>query len=249
MIWGAIIVAAGRGTRLNRPKQLLDVAGMPLAGWCMRTFAQIHEISDVIVVTEPDMLEEMNALAARIFSGEKAADMTIVRVDAKTFRVVTGGATRQESVKRGLDALPGRCDAVLVHDGARPLVSARDVRAGMAEVRPGRASLLAAPCVDTVKIVDAATMTVVQTPDRTTLWAAQTPQFATVSDLRRAHEQAAANNIVATDDTALLERIGVEVAIVPATSANFKVTRPEDLALAATFLQQHLETSGNRQSG
>src|SRR5581483_8464531 len=194
-------------------------------------FAQIAEISDIVVVTEPDMLERMHTLAEEIFSGTSSE-----RPHAKPFTVVIGGATRQESVRRGLDALPERCAAVLIHDGARPLVRANDVRAGMAEVRTGRASLLAVSCVDTIKVVDGERMTVLQTPDRTTLWAAQTPQFAMTSDLRRAHERATADGIVATDDTALLERIGIEVAIVPTTSANFKVTRPEDLALAAAFL-------------
>src|SRR5665213_4351232 len=92
-VWGAVIVAAGRGTRLGRAKQLLDVAGVPLVGWCMRTFAGIAEIGDVAIVAEPESIEPMRTLAARIF-------------ETTPFVVVAGGATRQASVSNGIDALP-----------------------------------------------------------------------------------------------------------------------------------------------
>ncbi|HEY5258553.1 MAG TPA: 2-C-methyl-D-erythritol 4-phosphate cytidylyltransferase, partial [Candidatus Baltobacteraceae bacterium] len=124
LTWGAVVVAAGRGTRLGRPKQLLEVGGMPLVGWCLRTFARMPEIAHVAIVAEPDALEGMNGLAARIFS-------------TTPFAVVVGGATRQASVANGLDALPDTCTAVLVHDGARPLLHADDVLAGMGKVGAG----------------------------------------------------------------------------------------------------------------
>jgi 2-C-methyl-D-erythritol 4-phosphate cytidylyltransferase len=130
---------------------------------------------------------------------------------------------------------------VLVHDGARPLVSAHDVRAGMNEVRPGRASLLAAPVVDTVKLVDRDSRRIVSTLDRTMLWAAQTPQFAATRDLCDAHERALRENFIATDDAMLLERIGIEVVVVPSTSENFKVTHPDDVARAHAILQARAE--------
>ncbi len=227
MSWAAAIVAAGRGTRLGRPKQLIDVGGIPLAGWAMRTLAAMPEIEDVVVVTDAEFVDPMRELAQQIFG-------------ARSVRVVIGGPTRQASVKCALDVLPARCTHVLVHDGARPLVRARDVRAGMAKVASGRGAVLATPVVDTIKIVDPRTMTVVETLPRGALWAAQTPQFATRADFDLAHAEAAAQGFEATDDVALLERIGVEVAIVPSSGENFKVTVEEDLVRAELLLREGL---------
>lgn len=224
MLWGAIIVAAGRGSRFGRPKQLAELAGAPLAAWSIRTLAQMPEVVDVVVVTEPENIEPLSAVTAALAGG-------------KPFRVVPGGASRQESVKAGLDALPERCAAVLVHDGARPLVRATDVRNAMRVVRDGVGSLLAVPVVDTIKVVDNAKQTVKRTLDRDELWAAQTPQCATARDMRRAHLDAARSDVPASDDAALLERAGVQVTIVPGTPENFKVTVPEDLVRAEQILR------------
>ncbi len=223
--WGAVVVAAGRGTRFGRAKQLLPLAGLPLAAWSIRTFGQMPEIAVVVVVTESEWIEAMQGVVSQI---ESPAQL----------QVVQGGATRQQSAYNGLRALPDRCEAVLVHDGARPLVRAEDVRAGMREVREGRGAVLAVPVVDTIKVVDPQTMAVSKTLDRGTLWAAQTPQLALVRDLRRAHDEAERAGVDATDDAALLERIGVEVIAVPGSSENFKVTLPEDLARAETLLRE-----------
>ncbi|MBV8118195.1 MAG: 2-C-methyl-D-erythritol 4-phosphate cytidylyltransferase [Candidatus Eremiobacteraeota bacterium] len=222
--WAAVIVAAGRGERFGRPKQLVELDGLPMVGWSMRTFAQMPEVAEIVVATEPEWTREVGDAFARLAPGRIA-------------RVVEGGATRQDSVRNGLRAVPGSCNAVLVHDGARPLVRADDVRAAMREVRDGRAALLAERAVDTMKRVDPATLRVLETVDRATLWAAQTPQFATAADFRRAHAAAERDGVHATDDAALLERIGVEVVVVPATHANFKVTLPEDMARAQALLR------------
>lgn len=224
MNWAAVIVAAGRGTRLGAPKQLIELAGLPMAGWSMRTFAAMSEIGDIVVVSEPENLEAMRALFTRV-------------APERTPLVVRGGAARQQSVHEGLKAVSNKCDAVLVHDGARPLASIADARAGMHEVRAGRAALLARPIFDTVKQVASGSMRVAATLDRATLWAAQTPQFATLADLRAAHERALRDGVEATDDAALLERIGVEVVVVPSTSENFKVTISDDLARAGAILE------------
>ncbi len=232
MRWGAVVVAAGRGTRFGRPKQFVEIAGCPMVGWSLRTFARMPEIVELAVVTEEAWLEAMRELVAQC-------------VPQQRVRVVAGGATRQASVSCGLRALGASCGAVFVHDGARPLVRAEDVRAGMREVRPGRGAVLAAPLVDTVKLVDPATMTVRRTLERETLWAAQTPQFALRRDLERAHAEAVRAGIEATDDVALLEAIGVEVAIVPASGENFKVTHPHDLAHAELLLRERADHAPN----
>lgn len=228
MIWGAIIVAAGRGTRFGRPKQFADIAGLPLVGWSLRTFGSMPEVARIVVATESEWLAPLRKLAAQLAPYHEVT-------------VVAGGPTRQESVANALVALDPQCNAVFVHDGARPLVHVEDVRAGMARVRSGQGAVLAAPVVDTIKRVDPALMTVLETLDRGELWAAQTPQFAMRADLQRAHERAAETGALATDDAALLEEAGVEITVVPATAENFKVTNPGDVVRAEMLLRERLE--------
>jgi 2-C-methyl-D-erythritol 4-phosphate cytidylyltransferase len=226
--WAAVVVAAGRGTRFGQPKQLLEIAGLPMAGWSIQAFSRMPEIAEIVVVTETDWFTAMGELAARV-------------APEHDVRIVAGGATRQRSVYNGLRAV-SKSNAALVHDGARPLVRAGDVRAGMHEVRTGRGALLANPVVDTMKVVDARTSLVRKTLDRGTLWAAQTPQFALLADLLRAHDAALRDAVEATDDAALLERIGVEMAVVPSTAENFKVTHPEDVARAEAYLRERVRS-------
>jgi 2-C-methyl-D-erythritol 4-phosphate cytidylyltransferase len=223
--WSAIVVAAGRGTRFGRPKQLLEIAGTPMLAWSVRTLAEMPEIDSVIVVTEGEWLNEIAAVAQNA-GGTKCS------------AVVPGGATRQASVYEGLGAVAEGCDAVLVHDGARPLINAEVVRSGMQITGDGFACLLAVPVVDTVKIVEPLSRIVKETSPRERLWAAQTPQFATLADMRLAHEAARRDHFAATDDAMLLERVGVTVQIVPGSPDNFKVTLPEDLARAEDILRR-----------
>jgi 2-C-methyl-D-erythritol 4-phosphate cytidylyltransferase len=225
MIWGAIIVAAGRGSRFGRPKQLVPLGGRPMVAWSIEAFASMPEIAELVVVTEPEFVERIEAVAHPLVRHAK-------------LRVVRGGADRQASVRCGIEAISQEVAGIFVHDGARPLVRIEDVRAGMRRVRPGIASLLAAPVVDTIKIADPAGK-VTRTLDRATLWAAQTPQFATGRDLRRAHADAARHGWPpATDDAALLERAGLDVVIVASAPENFKVTIPSDLARAEALLRE-----------
>jgi 2-C-methyl-D-erythritol 4-phosphate cytidylyltransferase len=227
--WAAVIVAAGRGTRLGRPKQFLELAGMPMVGWSVQTFATMAEIDELVVVTEPEWFDATRDLIAQLAPRQSAG-------------IVRGGETRQASVHNGLRGLSGRCNAVLVHDGARPLVRETDVRAGMQNVRSGRGAFLATPVVDTIKVVDRQSGRVLTTLERETLWAAQTPQFATAADMLLAHEIAAHDGCIATDDAALLERIGIEVVAVASTAENFKVTQPEDIARAEAFLRERVRS-------
>lgn len=221
--WSAVIVAAGRGTRFGRPKQLIDIAGKPMLWWSLRTFSRMNEVCAIVVVTEKEWLSDVASLA------QEAAG-------AKIHAVVPGGPSRQASTYEGLAAAPSECRGVFVHDGARPLVTDEEVRRGMEPVRAGHAALLAIPVVDTIKVVDE-TRTVKQTLDRSVLWAAQTPQFATYDDLDRAHRAGARDGVDATDDAMLLERIGVNVHIVPGSPENFKVTLAEDHARADAVMR------------
>lgn len=225
--WAGVVVAAGRGQRFGAPKQFVQIAGLPMVGWSIKTFAGIDVVTNLVVVTELEWIERMCDLVARVAP---------LMVSA----VVEGGASRQESVRNGLASVPQHCDGVFVHDGARPLVRADDVRAAMRVVSEGCAAVLAAPVVDTIKRVDPATYGVLETLERQGLWAAQTPQFATAADMARAHERARRDGIEATDDAALLERAGVSVRVVETSSENFKVTHPHDVARAEALLLQRL---------
>jgi len=234
MLWAAVIAAAGTGSRFGRPKQFVDVAGAPMLAWSLNLFARMPEIVEVIIVTEPENVEAAYRLGAGI-------------CDRKPLTVVHGGATRQASVRSGLDAMSERCTAVLVHDGARPLVRTSEVRSAMRVVRDGIASLLGAPAIDTMKVVQPDTLRVMRTLDRKTLWAAQTPQCATARDLRRAHLEALRDRVEASDDAMLLERSGVEVVVVEASAENFKITNPEDLARADALLRERVPISADEQ--
>ncbi len=234
MIWGAVIVAAGRGTRFGGPKQFAELAGKPMVAWSIEAFAAMPEISELVVVTEPEFVTRMETLAHP-------------RVRHASVRIVRGGDERQASVRLGIEALSDQVAAILVHDGARPLVQAEDVRAGMRPVRPGTASLLAIPVVDTIKVADADGK-VTRTLDRGTLWAAQTPQFATARDLRRAHADAFKHGTApATDDAALLERAGLDVLIVQGAAENFKVTLSSDLLRAEALLSARAPGIGDEE--
>jgi 2-C-methyl-D-erythritol 4-phosphate cytidylyltransferase len=219
--WGAIVVAAGRGTRFGEPKQFIELAGRPMIAWSLVTFAGLPGVAEIVVTSEAESLETMRAAFARY-------------VPQAEVRAVIGGATRQHSVRNALAALSPGLDAAFVHDGARPLVRAVEVLAGMAAVAPGRAAVLAAPVIDTIKVVPRGGRRVERTLERETLWAAQTPQFAMLADLLRAHAEASGDG--ATDDAALLEAAGIEVVVVPASAENFKVTLPADRARAGALL-------------
>lgn len=224
MKWAAVIAAGGVGERFGRPKQFVEIAGVPMIGWSIRTFATMSEIVELVVAIDPGLVAAAEALLGGLVSNAR-------------WRAIAGGMTRQESVRRAIAALTGECDAVLVHDGARPLVRAQSVRAGMRQVRTGRGAVLAAPVTDTIKVVNGDSLRVERTLERSSLWAAQTPQFATLADFRRAYE----SQEPATDDTSLLERIGVEVVVVPTAQANFKITVPDDVPAAEVLLRARLD--------
>jgi 2-C-methyl-D-erythritol 4-phosphate cytidylyltransferase len=185
----------------------------------------------LVIATEAEHVETMRGLAQAFAPLLNA-------------HVVVGGRTRQQSVRHALDVVPDTCSAVFVHDGARPLVQEIDVRAGMAAVRPGVGAVLAAPVVDTIKVVPVGSRTVTRTLDRRELWAAQTPQFAMQADLLKAHKAAEIEGLDATDDVALLEHIGLEVVVVPTSGENIKVTHPIDLDVAEAIMRERISRFG-----
>ncbi len=215
----AIVVAAGQGVRMGAevPKAFLPLGGEPMLRHALRTFAALPATRQVVLVVAAERVADSLGLVA---------DLGPVPVE-----VVAGGAERQDSVGNGL-ARVGDVDLVAVHDAARPFVRAADIESCMAEAVRTGAALLAVPARDTIKVADAARH-VVATPERSTIWLAQTPQIFRVELLRRAHAQARAAGYLGTDDAALVERLGAPVALVEGDIDNRKLTTPEDLRWAA----------------
>lgn len=226
-----LILAAGRGERLGEGappegKAFASILGEPMLRWSVRAFDACGAIGTIVLVAPP---------------GEEArARDTVAVCGAKVRAVVAGGAERQDSLVAGLDALaaPGESDPlVAVHDAARALVRPEDIaRAVIAADRWG-AAILAVPVKDTIKVVEKETW-IHATPDRASLWIAQTPQVARASLLRRGLMNARARGIRSTDEAALLEGIGVAVRVVLGDYANLKITTPDDVTLAEALLRQ-----------
>jgi 2-C-methyl-D-erythritol 4-phosphate cytidylyltransferase len=222
----AVIVAAGAGRRMgtSTPKQLLDLCGLPVVVWAVKAFEQSPVIHSIIVV-RPDGDDEVERVIAR-------------QQFRKVHAVVAGGPERRDSVRQGLRHLPQSCTHVAVHDGARPAVSGDIIeRAVEAAFRYGNA-ICAVPVRDTVKTVRDGM--IVATPDRETLWHAQTPQVFERQALVSAHEASGQQRWAAPDDAALVERQGRPVAVVLGSEENVKVTTPFDLVIAGAVLSSRM---------
>jgi 2-C-methyl-D-erythritol 4-phosphate cytidylyltransferase len=216
---GAIIVAAGSGTRMaGRDKLFAEVVGRPLLAHAIAPFEDSALVSRIVLVTS-----QLNLKRGR--------DLVEREGFSKVETLVQGGARRQDSVRLGLEALASR-DYVAVHDGARPLVSTQLIERGLAAVRESAAAVPALRIADTVKEVrDSGT--VVRTLDRSNLWAVQTPQFFRRNLLERAHREVTAD---ATDDAAMIESLGEPVRIFEGDPQNIKVTVSGDLDLVEALL-------------
>ena len=227
----AIIAAAGSGTRMGgaKPKQFLEISGVPIIIHTLRRFEQSATIGEVVVV-----------LPAREASG-LLAEATRYGL-RKLSRVVAGGATRGESIWRGLQTLRAATTRVVaVHDGVRPLVSAEEIDRTVRAAEECEAAILAVPASDTIKEVAGRYIT--RTLSRADAWHAQTPQCFRYSLLRRAYEEARAARLEATDDSMLVERLGIRVAVIEGRARNIKITRPEDVALAELLLKDENENN------
>ena len=222
----AIVAAAGLGTRVGGgpAKQFREVSGTPIIIHTLRRFEQCTTIGEVIVVVP---------------AGDASGFLALVAGHGlrKVARVVAGGTTRAESVWRGLQAVrTATAGVVAVHDGVRPFVTPDEIDAVVREAERVGAAILAAPATDTIKEAEGGR--VARTLERERLWRALTPQCFRYDLLRRAYESARAEeSAVATDDSALVERLGASVSIVEGSARNIKITRPEDIALAKVMAQ------------
>ncbi|GBF35728.1 2-C-methyl-D-erythritol 4-phosphate cytidylyltransferase [Desulfocucumis palustris] len=219
----AVVVAAGRGTRMKGPdKQFIRLSGMPVLRRTLAAFERTPVITGIILVISPEKFGEWDIILKNWGINKLRA-------------VVPGGNVRQQSVMNGLLAVPFSCATVLIHDGARPLVTPGEIEAVAAAAREHGAATLAVPVKDTVKQADGQGF-VESTPDRERLWLTQTPQGFSFSLLLEAHRRAvdAAN---ATDDASLVEMMGHRVKLVPGSYRNIKITTPEDIYIAEALLK------------
>ena len=221
-----VIVAAGKGTRLQSelPKPFLSVADRPILVHTLRRFTPIEMVRRIVVV----VAAERETLCQEVLHTHGPWPQPIT--------VIHGGAERQDSVRNGLAALEPQCEIVVIHDAARPFISVEAIQRSIDAAAETGSAVVATPVRDTIKRADAQ-HTIRETVSRHDLWLAQTPQTFRVEVIRAAHRWAQRRNIAGTDDATLVEQMGQPVRIVPGDALNFKITTPDDLALAQAVLQ------------
>ena len=223
---GVVIVAAGSGTRASAGelKQLRWVAGKPML---LHSLQKFMERSDVVSVV---------CVLPQRYAGDPPP--WIFQCDVDRLMIAPGGETRTQSVANGLDDLPDEASIVLIHDAARPLVDNATIDRVVHHVRSGESAIAALPVTDTLKEVSESHR-VVRTLDRSLFWRAQTPQGFPREVIVRAHREAAAARISATDDAALCERLGIPVAVVRGSERALKITDDDDFSRVEAIARSH----------
>ena len=219
---GAVIVAAGNASRMGGiDKVMAQLGGEPMIVRTVRTFCQCDAIKEVAIVTRPDLILPISNLCAGM---------------EKVIAVVAGGASRQESVNLGLNALSKKVKLAAIQDGARPLITWQVIDRVVRAANSYGAAAPAIPVKDTIKVVRGGI--VKETPDRKTLQAVQTPQVFAFDLLRGALKKAQEDGAEVTDDCSAVERLGMSIKIVEGDERNLKVTTPMDLKIAELLLEE-----------
>ncbi|MDD5167358.1 MAG: 2-C-methyl-D-erythritol 4-phosphate cytidylyltransferase [Syntrophales bacterium] len=223
----AIIPAGGAGRRLkkNVSKQYVLLHGLPLLVHTLKRFQISDMIHEVFLVVPPDDVDVMWTSVI-----EKYGLTKIVKV-------LPGGKERQDSVRSGISAIENDIDIVIIHDAVRPFISQELIRQVVMEAAKSGAVVVAVPVKETVKLCKKGNM-VASTPSRNQVWLAQTPQAFQREIIIRAYEAALKDGFYGTDDAGLVERIGLDVKIIPGTYDNIKITTPDDLMLARVLIKK-----------
>lgn len=216
-----IIPAAGSGKRVGggTAKQFLPLRGESVLVHTVRLFSESPLVDEIVIA-----------------AGDLETTRELVGAFPKVTHIVRGGAERQDSVWAGLEMVHSRPRIVAVHDAARPLLPAQVLEGVLKAAADHLAQVVAVPVKDTVKVVSPEGV-VKTTPERSTLWAVQTPQVFWVETLVRAFRQAQAEGYIGTDDAALVERLGVPVQVYVGSHENIKLTTPEDFRVAEAILE------------
>jgi 2-C-methyl-D-erythritol 4-phosphate cytidylyltransferase/2-C-methyl-D-erythritol 2,4-cyclodiphosphate synthase len=226
---GIVLPAAGSGSRMGSPtpKQYLTLAGKPILIHTLAAVLRCPLVTVAVVAVAQDQHENLARLLQRYFPP----------VLCEKIIVTTGGATRQLSVRAGIDAMPDPIDLILVHDAARPLITSEAIEGCVKAIQAHGAAIVAIPVNDTLKLASLDGM-IGKTIDRTNLYRALTPQGAKKELFARAYLQAEGDGFTGTDEASLFEHAGIPVAIVPGEESNIKITRPDDLNIARTLLEE-----------
>ena len=221
----AVFPAAGASRRMggDTNKNFLKLMGEPILIRTLKTFSKVERVNFLIVVVSAHEIETVEQLLS-------------ATPELKPWRVTVGGSERQYSIANGLKLLPDDAQIVLVHDAARPLVTVQTIDNVIDAAELFGGAIAAVPAKDTIKVVDADNF-VRYTPPRKDLAVVQTPQGFRREILLRAYEKAADENFLGTDDSSLVERLGVRIKIIDGGYHNIKVTTPEDIHVAETFLR------------
>jgi 2-C-methyl-D-erythritol 4-phosphate cytidylyltransferase len=223
------------GATPSAPKQFVTIGGVPVLIHCLRAFVAVPRIESILVAVRPSEVERVRELIARF------------GLDGRV-TVVEGGENRQGSVANALATLTCEDDdVVLVHDAVRPLIDPVTIERTIDAIVAQGAAIVGLPAVDTIKQVErtAHGAIVGSTIPRERVVHAQTPQGAKFGLLKQAFDEAAADEFEGTDESSLLERAGIAVAVVPGSAKNFKITQPGDLELAEFYLAR-IEKAGSR---
>ena len=224
----AIIVAAGEGRRIGTrlSKTYIPIAGRALLLRTLDQFCRSKRVNNLVVVIANRDLAKCESLLRDDPQLEK-----------QSWTLELGGASRQESVKRGLQKIPSDCDVVVIHDGARPFVSPGLIDRSIEEAWTRKAVVVGVPVRDTIKMISE-TRQIISTPARDCLWEIQTPQAFERSLIVEAYEAAERNNLEGTDDAMLVERLGKPVYLIEGERTNIKITVPEDLLFAEALARK-----------
>ena len=220
-------MVTGSATR-QAPKQFLELRGQPILMLTVRAFLQVPAVRRIFVAVRKSEIQRVISQLAEHGVSDKVS-------------VVEGGDTRQDSVRNAMKALPAADeDIVLVHDAVRPLIDAATVERTIESVQTHHAAIVAVPAVDTIKQVErtADGAIISSTIPRERIVLAQTPQGFRFRLLRQAMDTAEMEGFIGTDEASLVERLGIDVAVVPGSPRNLKITQPGDLALAEFYLSQ-----------
>ena len=225
----AIVLAAGQGKRMNSriQKQFLEIDHRPVLYYSLECFQKSPLIQDIILVTGEEMISYCKKEIVERYNFTKVT------------KVIAGGKERYDSVYQGLLACED-CDYVFIHDGARPFVTEAMLERGVFGVQETGACAIGMPSKDTIKISDKERF-VQSTPDRSRVWSVQTPQIFAYSLIRSAHESLRRKDMTGvTDDAMVVEQeSGVGIRLVEGSYQNIKITTPEDLDIAETFLKKY----------
>ena len=221
-----IIAAAGMSNRMGSKinKQFIWIEGKPILAHTIDKFEKCRYIDEIIIVSKEEEIDYCRKEIVKKYKFKKVSN------------IIRGGKERQDSVYNGILALNEKTDIVLTHDGARPFIEIESIEDGIKGVLEFDACVIGVPVTDTIKVVSEDN-TIKNTPDRSIIWAAQTPQCFRKDILIKGYEKAIKDRYFATDDSSIVENIGIKVKMIMGNYKNIKITTPEDIIIAESLFK------------